>query len=494
MKRQIRNTLVFLVIFMTQNSYAQTDTTGILNKFHYGFELGGYFSLNNKIPFWQRSNQFGAVPQSGNSLYFRQMIESKKDSSQKFFKTDYCFDLVTIVGEKSRIILPEAFIRFNLKDFAISGGRFKQVHGLVDSTLSSGSITWSGNSLSPPEITLSIPEYKRLFVNWLAFKGHYTHGWFGDQKSVKEYYLHRKALYARLGNPTKRLRLYGGILHHVQWGGIPKYETDQAFKDRFTDGRFPVDWFTYGQVVLPFKSLGETTDDYGEFELNNRFGNHLGQIDLGGDINLEDMNLLLYKQTIFESGQTFSGLTNTDDGLYGISLKSTKPKTVFKKLVMEYLRTTNQSSYRSGLARLLNLPDRHYGEENYYFNHMQYIDGWAYESRTIGTPFLVPQEEIRVEKQSYPDAIFYNNNRIIAAYAGLHLKLNSIDFISRFSYSRNYGALFTPIEPVDQMSMSFQTLIPTKNQNAFFKVNIGIDQGDLINDNYGVNIAYQRFW
>ena len=85
------------------------DSVQFKNKFHYGVELGSYFSINNKIPFWQKSNQFGAVPQNGNSLYFRQMVESSKDTSYKFFTVDYCLDLVTIVGEKPLIILPEAF-------------------------------------------------------------------------------------------------------------------------------------------------------------------------------------------------------------------------------------------------------------------------------------------------------------------------------------------------------------------------------------------------
>ncbi|WP_304236174.1 capsule assembly Wzi family protein [Jiulongibacter sediminis] len=486
--------LLILSLVKGVGAYGQPDSSKVRNKFHYSFEIGSFFSLNNKIPFWQKANQFGAVPQSGNSLYFRQMIESKTDTSAGFFHADYCLDLATVVGEKPMIIIPEAFLKLNFGPFVISGGRFKEVLGLVDSTLSSGSITWSGNSLGIPQVRIAIPEYTKLFVPWLGFKGHYSHGWFGDQVSVKDYYLHQKALYGRIGSDKSRLRVYGGLLHHVQWGGEPKYGPSGPGDDRFTDGAFAEDWFTYGQVVFPFRALREDTTGYGDFELMNRFGNHIGQIDIGGDINLGSMNLLVYKQNIFETGQTFSSLTNLDDGLYGVALKSRREGAVFKRLVLEYLRTTNQGSYRSGLPRLLGLPDRYFGTETYYFNHMQYIDGWAYESETIGTPFLVPQEEIRPEKQSYPDAVFYNNNRIIAAYAGLNVRLNSIDLTSRVSYSRNYGALFTPIPPVDQMSMAVQAAIPLKNKNAFLKVNIGIDQGDLINDNYGAQIAYQRFW
>ena len=471
----------------------QVDSVTLKRKFHYGMELGGLTSMKGTVPFWQRSNNFGAFPENGSSLYFRQMLMSVRDTTKKFFRAQYCVDFVTIVGEKAAFKLPEAFLRFDLGAFQITGGRIRQMQGLGDSTLSSGSITWSGNALPIPEVRIAIPNYVKLFTRWLGFKGHFSHGWFGEQTAVKNYYLHQKSLYGRIGTNDTKLRLYAGILHHAQWGGIPLYDTD-VVGDRFTDGRFPADWHTYGQVVLPFTAKpGEK--DYGDFELTNRFGNHLGQIDLGGDLNLgKDMNLLVYKQTIFESGQTFSGLTNTDDGLYGISLSSRNQHGIFRKLVLEYLRTINQSSYQSGLARLLGLKDRHYGEENYYFNHMQYLDGWAYNGYTIGTPFLVPQEEIRARNQSYPNAVFYNNNRIIAGYAGLQLYLNDIDIQARASYSRNFGALFTPLPPVNQMSMSIQTLIPTKNQNAFIRVNIGIDQGNLIYDNYGVQVAYQRFW
>ena len=485
--------VILLSLKGTGNAMAQSEQERVSRRFHYGMEAGGFANMKGNIPFWQRSNNFGAFPEHGNSIYFRQMLESAKDTSGRFFQVSYCADLVTVVGEKAEVKLPEAFLRFRLGKLELTGGRVRGMMGLGDTTLSSGSITWSGNSLPIPEVRLAIPEYTRLFVRWLAFKGHYSHGWFGRQVAVKNYYLHQKSLYGRIGTEKTKLRLYGGILHHAQWGGTPLYETDSLFKERFTNGKFPEDWHTYGQVVFPFTAK-EGEIPYGEFELTNRFGNHLGQIDIGGDLNLGLLNLLVYKQTIFESGQTFSSLTNTDDGLYGFALSSRKQHSIFRKLVVEYLRTTNQSSYRSGLARLLGLPDRHYGEENYYFNHMQYLDGWAYNGYTIGTPFLVPQEKIRAINQSYPNAIFYNNNRIIAGYTGLHLLLNNIDIQARASYSRNFGALFTPRPPVNQLSLSFQTIVPTRNTNAFIKVNIGIDQGNLIYDNYGVHVAYQRFW
>ena len=147
----------------------------------------------------------------------------------------------------------------------------KSVHGLVDTTLSSGSITWSGNSLSLPEIIIAIPEYKKLFVKWLGFKGYYSHSWFGEQTYIKNYFLHQKSLYGRIGSEKSKLHLYAGLLHNVQWGGQPKFDAQSDFV--YTDGKFPSDWFTYGQLVFPFKAVTDTTLGYAPYETENRFGN-----------------------------------------------------------------------------------------------------------------------------------------------------------------------------------------------------------------------------
>lgn len=68
-------------------------------------------------------------------------------------------------------------------------------------------------------------------------------------------------------------------MHNVQWGGEPKFEGQNEFV--YTDGKFPSDWYTCKQVVLPYAAVGDTTLGYAPYETENRFGNHIGQIDIG---------------------------------------------------------------------------------------------------------------------------------------------------------------------------------------------------------------------
>ncbi len=495
-KGKMKNSKAFLMIAVSASwLFAGTLYAQSSKKYNYSVELGGYYSINNKIPFWLQSNQFGAVPAEGNTVMFRQSLESKIDTSTKFFKGNYCADVVLIVGSEAKIIIPEAFYKLNFGSFALMAGRKKQVHGLVDSTLSSGSVTWSGNSLPLPEIQFSIPEYRKLFFNFLAVKGHFSHGWFGKQTFVNDYYLHQKSLYMRVGKPTSKLKLYGGILHHAQWGGTPKFSVPVE-DPRYIEGKFASDWYTYKNIVFPLPNLSaDSLKGYSQYDYENRFGNHLGQLDMGGTLNLKKVNILAYKQIIFETGQTFSSLTNIDDGLYGLSFKFKKQKAIVKKVVIEVLHTTNQGRYRAGFLQLVGFYGKHFGEtSNFYFNHGQYIDGWAYNKMTIGSPFLISNDRIRNEKAENRDQVFANNNRIKALYLGFDTQLNTVRLESRFSFSRNLGSDRVKFGTADQLSIGFKAAIPAPKLKGVINFSVGIEQGDLIYDNYGVFLSFKRLW
>ncbi len=468
------------------------STKNIRDRFSYSFETGAFYSINNSIPFWQKSNQFGAVPQKGNSLYFRQMIESKTDISARFFDADYCVDILTVVGSDTRLVIPEAFLKLHFGKLTLGGGRFKNVMGIVDTTYSSGSITWSGNSLPLPEIRLEIAQYQKLFVRWLGYKGHFTHAWFGNQTFVKGYYLHQKSLYGRIGSDKSKLHLYAGILHNVQWGGAPKYKVyDPDFI--LSDGKFPSDWFTFKQVVLPYKTLSDTTLGYGGFEVENRFGNHLSQIDLAADYYFGDKRIMLYKNNIIETGRTLGSFSNLDDGLYGFSYRNSNEKAFIRNLVVEYLFSMNQGSYNALIARLLKKPLKDYGNNAFYFNHQQYYDGWSYGDQTIGTPFFIPDKELVIQNNHGP-AVFSNSNRMKVWYLATSLKLNSILLEAKGSYSQNYGSFLFPITSLNQLNTNFKFIFPLKTKNTFLNIQVGIDHGEYIRDNYGINVSYRRNW
>ena len=484
--------LILISFWWNNPSYAQKNKKNI-----YSVEVGGFYSTNNKIPFWLRSNQFGAYPSTDNTVLFRQSLHSIKDTSKTKFKSEYGFDMALFVGSQAKIVIPEAYYKVSYKKLAFLVGRKKQVHGLVDSTLSSGSITWSGNALPLPEIQFSVPEYTKFIVPFLSFKGHFSHAWFGNQTYAKGYYLHQKSLYGRIGRPNSKVKLYGGILHNAQWGGIPKYGLPD-WDTRYVNGKFPSGWYVYRNIVFPFSNPSSDSlvnPNTSPYDYENRYGNHLGQLDLGGELTLKKVRMLFYKQLIFETGQTFSSLTNLDDGLYGISITTLNADSKVNKVVFEFLNTTNQGLYRSGFLRLIGFQGKHYGRnQNFYFNHGQYYDGWSYNSLTIGSPFLIPNSEIRNEKRDNGLIQTYaNNNNIKAAYVGISNKLNSVQLESRVSYSRNFGTGNYPLK-ADQISIATKAVIPAPKLHGFINVGVGLEQGDLIYDNYGVFLSFKRIW
>lgn len=466
-------------------------------KFDYRFEVGTYFSLTNKLPFWQASNQYGSIPSDMPAFLCRQSIKTHQDTLKKFFKFDYGFEVVTILGKKPQLLLPEGFLSTKLGKFEFYIGRKKEVFGIVDTLLSSGSVSWSGNSMPIPKVQIGMPQYSKLFFKWLSFKGTFSHGWFGNQTFVEDYYLHQKTLFLKIGKPTSKINLMGGIVHNVTWGGKPKYTLPPG-DDRLLNGRFPADWFVYGNILFPFKNLWNKLPkyyQYNSFETTNHFGNQLGSVDAAAEIKFKKSKLLLYRQFLFEDGQLF-GLTNTDDGLYGLSF-TPKPESSFKKIVFEYLFTKNQGRYVAAAGRILNLPDRHPNEESFLFNHQQYLDGWSYNRRTIGTPFLTPEENIRSEKQIDNGFVFVNNNRIWALYMALLNQIGTIQFSNRISYSKNFGntsLLGKVIVPVNQVSYSVNMIIPMQRLKADLNVNIAIDHGDLIKDNFGSYVSIIKKW
>ena len=484
--------LIITALWSSSSIYAQKP-----RKANYSVELGGFYSIKNKIPFWLRSNQFGALPNTDNTVLFRQHIQSIKDTSRANFKGEYAFDMALFVGSQAKIVIPEAYYKLYYKKFALTAGRKRQVHGFVDSTLSSGSITWSGNSLPLPEIQLSVPEYTKVLFPFLSFKGHFSHAWFGNQTSVKGYYLHQKSFYGRIGSPNSKIKLYGGVLHHAQWGGIPKYGIPD-WDTRYVNGKFPTGWYVYRNILLPFSNPSKDSlvnPNTSPYDFENRYGNHLGQIDMGGELTLKKARMLFYRQIIFETGQTFSSLTNIDDGLYGISITSLNPESIVNKLVLEFVHTTNQGLYRSGLLRLIGFEGKHYGRnQNFYFNHGQYYEGWSYNGLTIGSPFLIPNPDIRFEnKDNGLIQLFANNNNIKAGYMGMTNKLNTIRLESRLSFSRNFGTGNNPLK-ADQFSIATKAAIPAPKLKGIVNVGVGIEHGDLIYDNFGAFVSFKKIW
>ncbi len=378
----------------------------------------GFFISSDKVnPFLIRSNQYGLVPLKAGTLFLSGTIKKDYDSlftinrKLKFTGLGYGFTPHVNLGAVNQLLIPEAYIKARFKAFEVYIGRRKEIQGIVDTVGTMGSYIWSGNALPLPKVEISVPNYTPILRSGLiSIKGNFAHGWFGDGDSVKNYWLHQKSVYIKIGKPVWKIKLYGGFNHQVQWGGRPsKPFYDEISKQ--TISNFGSDIATFIQVAtgLRVSKLGEWDSQNGVAgnEAGNRSGNHLGSLDIAMEYNFNKTKILIYRQSIYDDGSLFY-LNNIVDGLNGISI--TKSDGWIRKICFEYLNTTNQG----GKVFFDQRPELR-GQDNY-FNNGLYKDGWAYKGNTIGNPFMFVNSSNILNEVPYNSVIVNNRVKSFSLY------------------------------------------------------------------------------
>ncbi len=187
----------------------------------------GYITSGH-VPFWLRSNRFGSILLVNASLSLTGKIRKDYDTDKKrIFDWGVSVEGRANIRYKSNFTIIEGYGKVRITIFEIRAGRSKELMGLCDTSLSSGSWAVSGNAPGIPKIQVSIPEFYSLpmFGKLFAFKGNYDHGWMGETSMNKNSdvirtgtFLHQKSLYGRFGKPGWKWKLYGGFNHQVLWG------------------------------------------------------------------------------------------------------------------------------------------------------------------------------------------------------------------------------------------------------------------------------------
>ena len=490
---------ILVTYFICTSFYLTAQVADLKREIKYTAEIGTYISTDGNTPFWLRANQYGTVPLTSPIVTLRGSVSSDykkattKEDQYKLSKFDWGYGLNIIgnVGKENQFLIPEAYIKAKFGAFEIYAGRRREVFGLVDSTLSSGSYVWSGNALPMPKIEIMNRDFVPLGITkgFLSFKGSFAHGWFENNRTdVKNFYLHQKSLYFRLGKSDWKFKFYGGFNHQVQWGGELLYKDPNKIIS--VNGKLPSSFSDYIGVVTG-KSLASESDTskFSIADATNRAGNHLGTIDIGFELNTNHFDVLIYRQNIYEDG-SLAYLINIGDGLNGMSISNkNKEPTKFKieKIVIEYLDTRNQGGTVDGGS----LNPRQRGKDNY-FNNGQYIDGWSYGKKSIGTPFFTSNFDS--SPKSLSNALF-TNNRVQAYYLGIKSALNeSIKLETKLSYSENLGLQdFLFIKPLNQFSALVNLNIPS---NIFGKSNLifslSYDTGNLLPNTLGVYLGLRK--
>ncbi|UHG91726.1 capsule assembly Wzi family protein [Spirosoma oryzicola] len=479
---------LWLLLFPVSASYSQR-----INQ--YDVEAGGMISSNH-TPFWLRANQYGTVPLQTPLLRLNVSLRAdylSVDSTGHRPKADwgYGLNVVSNAGQTSQLLLAEAYIKGRVGAFELYAGRRKEIIGLVDTLLTTGAYAWSGNALPIPKIQIGLPAFTSIpFTKGVvSVLGAWSHGWFeNSDRLIKGSYLHQKYLYLRLGKPSWKIRLYGGFNHQVIWAG--QADPGVLPPNIAVNGKLPSNIRYYPNVVLGTQGNDFINDgNLTSFE-DNRIGNHLGSVDIAADVDLANWNVYAYRQFLYDDGSLFYG-TNLQDGLNGIRIKNMNQPTgsafFLRQFTFEYLFTGSQG----GAEFVIDDPERR-GRDNY-FNHSQFVDGWTYFGRTIGTPFLTSRAEVNPNLTRFSPAIA--NNRVSAFHVGLSaLIVDKIDLTTRLSYSINAGTYDIPfISLPRQFSGLISLAVPIGILGgSTINASVAADVGELLPRSVGAYLGIRK--
>jgi hypothetical protein len=486
-------TVIFLTVFAAK---AQTD-----NWWHYSIEAQATLSEPNKLPFWFRSGQYGSVPLAGPSYSFIGHIYKDYDDINKP-TIDWAagMQVRANLGYKAYLTLIEGYVKAKASIFELSGGRTKDVTGIVDTTLSSGAFSFSGNALGIPKFTLAIPEYFTLpiFNKLFAAKGSFSYGFFGRQDIFAPYsyvpnavqYFQQTQLYFRMGHPDWKLKLYGGINHNVMFG---------SEKEVFGPG-YKLSSFDAAIYAIVGKSYRDLNTPLFDQQFGGKVGNHVGSIDMAAEYSFDEVNMLAYHQFIYDIG-AIGHLANLGDGISGISFTNKNEgfdHFNWHKILIEVIATRNQAGHKNTTA-----PS---GDEDYY-NDFEFTNGWSYQGANLGNPLLTTRDYTRDGIINDPGDHFINN-RVLGFHAAMLGAIDNLQVMLKLTYTQNYGTYGTAEEghsvPPKFVAPIYGIFSRIDQFSGYIDVNkdfyngvtggisLGLDKGSLYYNTLGLQIRLKK--
>ena len=468
------------------------DTT---NRQYVFAEVGGAVASAQQTPFWLRSRQYGIVPLHGPLALGRvggvRYVGDSHNPRKVHLKLG-AEAVLNLAPGVSRVLLPEAYVGVRLGRFEVYGGRRREVFGLVDTLLSSGSYAWSGNALPISKIQLATRGFVPVpFTRGvLAINALFAHGWVSNTESVQGSFLHQKALFARVNLWRGRIHLFGGVSHHAQWGGRSAVIGGLA-----PNGRIPGTLRDYWDIIRVRQPLNDTAR-YSGFDRANRAGNHLGSIDVAVELAGQRTNWFLYCQHPYEdkSGVAFQ---NVPDGLYGLRWRNNTPARQrgfrLMQLTMEVLSTTDQGGFN------ININSRLYDGADDYFNNYQFVDGWTHRQRVIGTPFLTRYQDARPDLRDLKGGfgrLAISNNRVHVFHLGLLGGWRSgVQVRALLSQSKNFGRPIAadPRMPRSQFSGLVEGVIPLRwLGQSQLRLTVAADQGQWLTNTVSSWLSFRK--
>lgn len=475
--------LVVLICF-AGHTVAQDDSGDV----SYDIKTGFTFKLNPQgldadLPFWMHVNRDGGIDQiSANALnYIEGNILLFKNS---IFEIESGASLTSRYSSSPAIFFDQAYLDIKAYSFKLTAGRFIDPLAMKEDDLSTGSFMYSRNATPIPKIAFSTDGFVGLpgTNDIVRYNGLFAHGWFEDNRYVKNAYLHEKNFY--LSIKYAFFDAVGGIVHNVQWSGESQGR-----------GQLPTGWQTFWEVITATGSSNETAPGG---EQSNAVGNSVAAYDFSLGLYFDNFDMRAYRLFYLED-KVSTRFRSPWDGIWGLTIKP-KNSTLIQNFIWEHINTKRMDSY--------DFEPR--GTASYY-NNFIYRTGWTHEGRVIGNPMLLTDGTL--ERPVY-------NNIIIAHHLGLSGSLGkAVNYKMLYTFSRNYGEVEDQIitrlpreecpgtggrvcaelRPLDELKklnhsvmLNFSTTLP-QNKRLSYGVNLSADFGELYGDRIGlgVNLEYQ---
>ena len=444
-------------------------------------EYGATVHTGDNTPLWQVSNLQG-LASSDNSTYIRGGVFYHDQWGK--WKVNGGLDLVAAAGFNSGI--QQAYADFRYKWLGIFAGSKEMTAPLINSRLSSGELTWSGNSKPIPQIMIGIPEYLYLLPR-LAIKGEISYGWFTDSNWMeghtnlaaggwytKNIKYHHKEGFVRIGVPGGKWQLDFGMTLDTQFGG--QMVTASGVTDL---GNSLKDYF---RIFIP----GAAGEDKPANDALFYQGNFVGTEQIRGTYRGKEVAVSLYLDNYFEDFSAM-GKQNGWDGLWGLELKFKRFRPI-NNIVLEYLQTTNQSGPLHGLHEPEEGPVHKTGGSDNYYNNGLY-PGWAHWGMANGNPLL------RSPIYNENGTLSFKYNRVKAVHLGWSGEISDEwEYMAKLTMNRTWGTHGAPtLDILENFSAyaAFQYR-PAKLKTWAFHASLGLDTGDIYGDNFGFQLKVRK--
>lgn len=326
--------------------------------------------------------------------------------------------------------------------------------------LSTGALTYSGNSKPIPELRVGIPDYVRIPVlgSWFSVKGHLGYGRLTDVEWRKNHnaegyidgiLFHSKSAFIRFGD-TERfpLQVTLGLEMNNIFGGT--LYRNGAVKE------MPSDAAAYWTVLFPFHHIEQQ---------GNEDGDNLGSWHLNFDYYLNDWRIGAYYEHFYEDHSAMLGIEyknnsegkkdfifygfrrNWFDGLFGVEVNTPKEIRAVRGVVLEFMNTRGQSGSichsvahnTEGMAVIEEVDGR-----DGMYNHSVY-ESYTHHGYAIGNPVLI--------SPAYYGGDIFRSNRLQMFHLGVEGGITkSLDYRALATTTRHWGCYGAPLKEVERVT------------------------------------------